>query len=112
MAPSLKLKKSWLHAALLACFVAAIVLLVILDYCNIESFRIFNENGFYFDYTWKGRLFLLFFLWLFVLETSLNWEVQPQNDAETPTINLKTLASFIFALIPLTYIISVNFLGP
>lgn len=112
MAPRYKLKKSWFHAGLLACFVAAIVLLVVLDYMNLESFRLFNEGGFYFDYTWKGRLFLLFFLWLFVLETSLNWDIQPQDNSEIPPINLfKIIASFTCALIPLIYIISVNFLG-
>jgi thaumarchaeosortase len=110
MAPSYKLKKSWLHASLLACFVAAIVLLVILDYFNLESLTLFNEK-FFFDYTWKGRLFLLFFLWLFVLETSLNWEPQPNEDSEIKPINFRIIASFLCALIPLVYIISVNFLG-
>jgi len=112
MAPSYKLKKSWLHTSLLACFVAAIVLLVILDYFNLESIALFNEKGFYFDYTWKGRLFLLFFLWLFVLETSLNWEKQSKEDSEIkPISHFKILASFICAILPLIYIISVNFLG-
>ncbi|MGD9130627.1 MAG: exosortase/archaeosortase family protein [Candidatus Bathyarchaeota archaeon] len=111
MAPSYKLKKSWFHTFLLACFVAAIVLLVVLDYFNLESITKFN-NEFFFDYTWKGRLFLLFFLWLFVLETSLNWENQPKEDTELkPLINFKTIASIICALFPLIYIISVNFLG-
>ena len=110
MAPSYKLKKSWLHASLLACFVAAIVLLVILDYFNLESLALFNEK-FFFDYTWKGRLFLLFFLWLFVLETSLNWEKPSKEDSEIKPINFRIIASFLCALIPLVYIISVNFLG-
>jgi thaumarchaeosortase len=110
MAPSYKLKKSWFHALLLACFVAAIVLLVILDYFNLESIALFNEK-FLFDYTWKGRLFLLFFLWLFVLETSLNWETQPEEKSEIKPINFRIIASFVCALIPLVYIISVNFLG-
>ena len=110
MAPSYKLKKSWLRTFLLACFVAAIVLLVFLDYFNLESITKFN-NEFFFDYTWKGRLFLLFFLWLFVLETSLNWDNQPKEDTEIPLINFKTIASIICAIFPLIYIISVNFLG-
>jgi thaumarchaeosortase len=110
MAPSYKLKKSWLHASLLACFVVAMVLLVILDYFNLESLALFNEK-FFFDYTWKGRLFLLFFLWLFVLETSLNWETQPKENSEIKPINFRIIASFLCALIPLVYIISVNFLG-
>lgn len=106
------MKKSWFHGSLLACFVAAIVLLVILDYFNLESIALFNEKGFYFDYTWKGRLFLLFFLWLFVLESSLNWENQSKKDLEIkPRSHFKILAIFICAIIPLIYVFSVNFLG-
>jgi len=106
-----KMKESWLPASLLVCFIAAIVLLMILDYFNLESIVLFNERGFYFDYTWKGRLFLLFFLWLFVLEYLLNLK-QPKKDTETkPRSNFKVLASFTCATIPLIYIFSVNFLG-
>lgn len=104
-------KKSWLQVSVLACFIAAIVLLMLLDYFDLESFSIFNDTGFYFDYTWKGRLFLLFFLWLLVLEYSLNIEKEPIKDQETPRSNLKLLATYICALIPIIYIICVNFLG-
>ena len=61
-------KKSWLQISLLVMYVAAIGLLMVLDYFDLEAFPLLNERGFYFDYTWVGRLFLLFFLWLFVLE--------------------------------------------
>ena len=106
------MKKSWLQGSLLVCFIAAIVLLMILDYFNLESIALFNERGFYFDYTWKGRLFLLFFLWLFVLEYLLNLEKPSKKDLETkPRSHFKVLAIFICALIPLIYIFSVNFLG-
>jgi thaumarchaeosortase len=105
------IKKSWFQRSLLVCFIAAIVLLMILDYFNLESFAIFNERGFYFDYTWKGRLFLLFFMWLLVLEYSLNLDKEP-NDAESkPRSDLRTVAAYIFAIIPIIYILSVNFLG-
>jgi len=106
------IKKSWLQSSVLVCFIAAIVLLMILDYFNLESFAIFNNRGFYFDYTWKGRLFLLFFLWLFVLEYSLNLEKEPKKDLESkPRSRLKVIATFICAIIPIIYILSVNFLG-
>lgn len=106
------IKKSWLQSSLLVCFIAAIVLLMILDYFNLESFAIFNERGFYFDYTWKGRLFLLFFLWLLVLEYSLNLEKAPKKDLESkPRSHFKVIATFICAIIPIIYILSVNFLG-
>jgi len=45
------LKKSLLHISLLVFFIAAIGLLMVLDYFNIESIALFNERGFYFDYT-------------------------------------------------------------
>lgn len=106
------MKKSWLQGSLLVCFIAAIVFLMILDYFNLESFAIFNNRGFYFDYTWKGRLFLLFFLWLFVLEYSLNLEKEPKKDLESkPRSRLKVIVTFICAIIPIIYILSVNFLG-
>jgi len=106
------MKTSWIHASLLVCFIAAIVLLMILDYFNLESIALFNERGFYFDYTWKGRLFLLFFLWLFVLEYLLNLKKPSKKDLETkPMSHFKVLAIFICAIIPLIYIFSVNFLG-
>ena len=105
-------KKSLLHISLLVFFIAAIGLLMVLDYFNIESLTLFNERGFYFDYTWKGRLFLLFFLWLFVLESSLNLEKLSKKDAETkPRSPFKILAIFICAIIPLIYVVGVNFLG-
>jgi len=97
-------KKSWLQICLLSCFIAAIVLLMILDYYNLETIAMFNTRGFYFDYTWKGRLFLLFFLWLFVLET-LNIE-QPEQKPKTSTI--RAVASLAIACIPLIYIVAVN----
>ena len=105
-------KKSRLQVTVLGCFIAAIVLLIFLDYFNLESFPIFNERGFYFDYTWKGRLFILFFMWLLVLEYSLNVGQEPKTDQENkPESKLKILATYICALIPIIYIISVNFLG-
>jgi len=105
------MKKSWLHASLLVCFIAAIVLLMILDYFNLESIALFNERGFYFDYTWKGRLFLLFFLWLFVLEYLSNLKLSKKDLETKPRSHFKVLAIFICAIIPLIYIFSVNFLG-
>jgi len=104
-------KKSWLQGSLLVCFIAAIVLLMILDYFNLESFAIFNERGFYFDYTWKGRLFLLFFLWLFVLESSLNLNQSKKDLESKPRSHFKVIAILICAIIPLIYILSVNFFG-
>ncbi len=81
-----------------------------LDYFNLEKIAFFNNIGFLFDYTWKGRLFLLFFVWLFVLESfiGLNWI---REEREKHRSRLKILAIFACALIPLFYIIGINFLG-
>jgi thaumarchaeosortase len=105
------LKESWLHVSLIACFAAAIALLMFLDYFNLEKIAFFNNTGFMFDYTWKGRLFLLFFFWLFVLESftglkSLNGERGIKSRSK-----LRLIAVFLVALIPLIYVIGINFLG-
>jgi len=51
-------------------------------------------------------------LWLFVLEYSLNLEKEPKKDLESkPRSRLKVIATFICAIIPIIYILSVNFLG-
>ena len=106
------LKKYWLPISLLACFTAAVALLVFLDYFNLESIAAFNDRGFYFDYTWKGRLFILFFLWLFVLETSINSEkLLEKEQSSRHRSYFRILAIFICAVIPIVYILGVNFLG-
>jgi thaumarchaeosortase len=102
-------KTSWLRFLLLACFIAAIILLMVLDYFNLESIPMFNQRGFYFDYTWKGRLFLLFFIWLLVLETFNQDQTTPMKTR--PKNKIRTIASIVCALVPIVYIITVNFLG-
>jgi thaumarchaeosortase len=104
-----KLKSLSLPIFLLVLFIAAIVLLMALDYLNIESTPWFNDHGFFFDYTWKGRLFLLFFLWLFVLEFM---NIKRSTEDQTPPRNkIKTILAIVCAAIPLIYIFSFNFLG-
>lgn len=106
------LKKWWFHLALLAFFGAAIILLLFLDYFNLEKIAFFNDIGFLFDYTWKGRLFLLFFVWLFVLESFLSLDAMKEANLKNEHRNrLKTLIILACAAIPLIYIIAVNFLG-
>lgn len=104
-------KKSWLHLSLIACFAGAIALLMILDYFNLEKIAFFNNVGFFFDYTWKGRLYLLFFVWLFALESLLVFKSSNEAMENTPRRKIKLLAIFVCALIPLVYIVGVNFLG-
>jgi len=107
------IKKHWLVIFPLAAFTAAIALLMFLDYFNLENIAFFNQNGFFFDYTWKGRMFLLFFLMLFAFESVLvlnGRKLSPANQAK-PKSRLAALLVIIFALIPLAYIVAINFFG-
>jgi len=80
-----------------------------LDFFNIEAFGSFNEK-FMFDLTWKGRMFYLFFVWLLLLESILDWEVIVEKQ---PTFQnrFRVFLACIFATVPSVYILSVNFLG-
>jgi thaumarchaeosortase len=105
------IKKSWLHISLIGCFGAAIFLLMFLDYFNLEKIAFFNEIGFFFDYTWKGRLFLLLFFWLFVLESFSGLKPVNEQSEFRCRNKLKIFAIFVCALVPLAYVIGINFLG-
>jgi thaumarchaeosortase len=105
------LRKYWFHIFLLSSTFLAIVLLMFLDYFNMESIQPFNQEGFFFEYTWKGRMFLFVFAMLFVIESMLDWDkIEPQAQ-QKPRSHLSTLFIFIFALLPLIYIVGVNFFG-
>jgi thaumarchaeosortase len=102
-----RLKKYYFHIALLVTFAVPIILLMILDYLNIEGFYLFNER-FLFDETWKGRMFYLFFIWLlfieFIIDSDKIINKRPKNW-------FRILAFFVCANVPLIYVLSVNFLG-
>ena len=108
---SLDVRKSWFSISLIACFAIAIFLLMFLDYFNLEKIAFFNNIGFFFDLTWKGRLFLFFFFWLFVLVSFSEHRTLERIMAARSRSRLKLLLIFLFALIPLIYILGVNFLG-
>jgi exosortase/archaeosortase family protein len=67
----------------------------------------FNES-FVFELTWKGRMFLLVFLWLLLIESATDWKKLVD---EKPKNRYIMLASLICALIPTIYVIATNFLG-
>ncbi len=102
-------KKARLHFLLLSFFVIPVFLVLFLDFFNIEAFGSFNEK-FMFDLTWKGRMFYLFFVWLLLLESILDWEVIVEKQ---PTFQnrFRVFLACIFATVPSVYILSVNFLG-
>jgi thaumarchaeosortase len=104
-----EIKKARLHFLLLSFFVIPVFLVLFLDFFNIEAFGSFNEK-FMFDLTWKGRMFYLFFIWLLLLESMLDWEAIVEKQ---PTFQnrFRVLLACIFAAVPSVYILSVNFLG-
>jgi len=103
------LRKYCFHVALMACFILPIMLLMFLDYFNIESFsyHLFSQN-FVFGWTWKGRMFYLIFLWLLFIESIIDWKSVIEKKPKNP---YNTSASLICALVPTLYVLSINFLG-
>jgi thaumarchaeosortase len=104
-----EIKKVRVHFLLMSFFCIPILLILFLDFFDIEAFGSFNEK-FMFDLTWKGRMFYLFFIWLLLLESILDWEVIVEKQ---PTFQnrFRVLLACIFAAVPSVYILSVNFLG-
>ncbi len=104
-----EVKKGRLHLLLLSSFFIPIILILFLDFFNIEAFDSFNQK-FMFDLTWKGRMFYLFFIWLLLLESILDWEVIVEKQRIFQN-RFRVLLLCIFAAVPSVYILSVNFFG-
>jgi len=104
-----EIKKVRLHLLLLSSVFIPILLILFLDFSNIEAFASFNQK-FMFDLTWKGRMFYLFFAWLFLLESILDWEAITEKQ-HTFQNRFRILLLCIFAAVPTIYVLSVNFLG-
>jgi len=104
-----EIKKGYFHLLLLSSFFIPILLIWFLDFFNIEAFASFNQK-FLFDLTFKGRMFYLFFMWLLLLETILDWEVIIEKQHRFQN-RFRVLLLCIFAAVPTIYILSVNFLG-
>jgi len=117
------LRKYWFHITLIILVTLPIVLLLCLDYYNMDAYNysfnsetgvfeswhntFFNEK-FVFELTWKGRLFLLVFAWLFIIESAMDWK---KFSDEKPKNRYLMIASLVCAAIPLIYVVSVQFLG-
>ena len=104
-----EIKKGRLHLLLLSSFFIPILLILFLDFFNIEAFASFNQT-FMFDLTWKGRMFYLFFMWLILLESTLDWEVIIKKQYRFQN-RFRVLLVCIFVAVPSVYVLSVNFLG-
>ena len=108
---------------LVLCIALPIMLLFFLDYYNVEGYNyqydietdnfeswpneLFNQK-FAFETTWKGRMFLLVFLWLLLIESALDWR---KIVDEKPKNRYFIFASLTCALIPLIYVVATNFFG-
>jgi exosortase/archaeosortase family protein len=117
------LKKAWFHIALVVCIVLPILLLVFLDYYNMEGYNYrfnpsanslepwnntyFSQN-FSFNVTWKGRMFYLIFAWFLTIESAISWhEVVDKK----PRNRYLLAAALACALIPTIYVLATNFFG-
>jgi thaumarchaeosortase len=107
------IRKYAFHIVLLTLFTLPIILLMIFDYFNIESFPLsplgdsFNQK-FVFEETWKGRMFYLFFLWLLFTEFIIDRE---KIAGKQPKNRIRLLAFFVCAIFPTIYVLSVNLFG-
>ncbi len=105
-----EIKKEGFHLLLLvSSFFIPILLILFLDFFNLEAFGLFNGK-FMFELTWKGRMFYFFFAWLLILELVLNWDsiVKKQHRFNS---RFRVFLLCIFAAVPSVYILGVNFLG-
>jgi exosortase/archaeosortase family protein len=117
------LKKAWFHLALVVCIVLPILILVFLDYYNMEGYNYrfnpstnslepwnntyFSQN-FSFDVTWKGRMFYLIFAWFLAIESAISWR---EIVDKKPRNRYLLAASLVCAMIPAIYVLATNFCG-
>jgi len=59
--------------------------------------------------TWERRVYYLFFLWLFSLETILNWEELRMKQFRLRSI--RTIAIIVALCLPMIYVVIANFFG-
>jgi len=64
----------------------------------------------YFEKTWQGRTYQLFFLWLLTLEMILSWE-ELQAVKINKVKSIRTIAFVVSLSIPTVYVIAANFFG-
>lgn len=94
-------RTNWPVAVLLKCLpiLAFVVPLSILYSLHPDTFEM----------TWEGRTYYLFFLWLMLMETVMNWE-----ELHVEGLRLRSVRTIFFAVsfsLPTIYIIGANFWG-
>jgi thaumarchaeosortase len=90
----------------LLAFVVPLALLYLLNpadpYLNLSGQDSFN-------FMWKGRTFLLFFVWLIALEFILSWEtIKPQLNRQN---KLRLIAAVVALALPTVYVVLENYVG-
>lgn len=120
---SVTLRKNWFHVSLILCIALPIMTLVFLDYYDLEGYNYryngetgsfeswrnmyFNES-FVFELTWKGRMFLLVFLWILLVESAIDWKKLMDEKPESRSV---MLASIVCAFVPTVYVLATSFFG-
>jgi exosortase/archaeosortase family protein len=94
---------------------ASLIINVIIKLSIILSFVIpfwilYSLAPVYFERTWIGRTFYLFFLWLIFLEIILDWE-KLQNSKLKSLKSIRTAAFVVALSLPLLYVIAGNYWG-
>lgn len=99
------------------------MMLFFLDYYNLEGYNYrrdgetntfvnwpnaFFNDSFLFELTWKGRMFLLVFLWIVLIESAMDWK---KFVDEKPKNRYIMIASLVCASIPMFYVLATNFFG-
>lgn len=104
------LRKYWFHVVFLVSFSLPIILLMVLDYLNLESVLFAGSftHRFLFLSTFKGRMFYLFFLWLLFIESVIDWDKIVERK---PRNRFRIFAFLVCVGIPLIYVLSINFWG-
>ncbi len=105
----IEIKKGRLHLFILSSIFITIILILFLDFFNIEAFPSFNQK-FMFDLTWKGRMFYPIFLALLLFESKLGWNVILQNQRAFQN-RFRIILICFFVVIPFVYVLGVNFFG-
>jgi exosortase/archaeosortase family protein len=86
-----------------------ITLLPILSF--VPAFLIlYSLYGWTFEQTYRGRTFLLFFLWLATLEVILSWEKLQKNKVNR-LLSMRTGLLVIALLLPTVYVVAANYYG-
>jgi len=88
---------------------AAVISLPIIAFIIPMLILYYLEPG-YFEKTWQGRTYQLFFLWILALEIVLSWE-ELQAVKINKIKSVRAMASVVSLSLPTIYVILANFLG-